>query len=76
MMAIYILIVLQIIAGALVVELRLPAWTTSLHVALASAVWLSVVVMAVLSRVRVDRPDPARSTPDIGAGGPAKTVAP
>jgi hypothetical protein len=31
--------------------------------------------MAVLSRVRVDRPDPARSTPDVGAVGPAKMVA-
>jgi heme A synthase len=59
--AVYVFILLQIIAGALVVELRLPAWTTGLHLALASAVWLSVVVMAVLSRVRVDR-DP------VGAG--------
>jgi heme A synthase len=58
MMAVYVLILLQIIAGALVVELRLPAWTTGLHLALASAVWLSVVVMAVLSRVRVDRAGP------------------
>lgn len=68
MMAVEILIFLQVIAGALAVELRLPTWTTGLHLALASAVWLSVVVMAVLSRVRVDRPDPVPRTPGVNVG--------
>jgi len=82
MLAVEILIFLQVLAGALAVQLRLPAWTTGLHLALASAVWLSVVVMAVLARVRVDRPDPVPRTPTlgdsvgVGAGGPTLVGSP
>jgi heme A synthase len=41
---------LQVAAGALVVELRLPAAAQAVHVALASALWASTVVVAVLAR--------------------------
>jgi heme A synthase len=45
-------IALQVAAGALVVDLRLPAWAQALHLALASALWASVVLVAVLTRSR------------------------
>ena len=48
--AVTVLIVLQVIAGALVVELQLPAAVRAVHLALASALWASVVVATVLAR--------------------------
>jgi heme A synthase len=47
-MAVNLLLVLQVAAGALVVELGLPAWIRGLHIALASLLWGSVVAVAVL----------------------------
>lgn len=44
------LIVLQVVAGALVVDLRLPAAVRAVHLALASALWACVVVAVVLAR--------------------------
>jgi heme A synthase len=48
-MAVNLLLVLQVAAGALVVELGLPAWVRGLHIALASLLWGTVVAVAVLS---------------------------
>jgi heme A synthase len=60
------LIVAQVIAGALVVDLHLPAAVRALHLALASALWACVVITAGITRGvstvaaasgrRVDRP--------------------
>lgn len=67
-MAVNVLLVLQVAAGALVVLLGLPAWVRGLHLALASLLWGSVVVVAVLSAYPLgvpllapaDRGEPAR----------------
>jgi heme A synthase len=48
-MAVNLLLVLQVAAGALVALLGLPAWVRGLHIALASLLWGSVVAVAVLS---------------------------
>jgi heme A synthase len=48
-MAVNLLLVLQVAAGALVVELGLPAWIRGLHIALASLLWGTVVALAVLT---------------------------
>jgi heme A synthase len=48
-MAVNLLLVLQVAAGALVVELGLPAWVRGLHIALASLLWGTVVTVAVLT---------------------------
>jgi heme A synthase len=60
------LIVAQVIAGALVVDLHLPPAARAVHLALASALWACVVMTGVLARgdttaevaggARVDRP--------------------
>jgi heme A synthase len=47
--AVNLLLVLQVAAGALVVELGLPAWIRGLHIALASLLWGTVVAVAVLT---------------------------
>jgi heme A synthase len=44
------LIVAQVVAGALVVDLRLPAAVRAVHLALASALWACVVMTTVLAR--------------------------
>jgi heme o synthase len=48
-MSVNLLLVLQVAAGALVVELGLPAWVRGLHLALASLLWGTVVVVAVFA---------------------------
>jgi heme A synthase len=48
-MAVNLLLVLQVAAGALVVELGLPAWVRGLHIALASLLWGAVVTVAVMT---------------------------
>jgi heme A synthase len=48
-MAVNLMLVLQVAAGALVVELGLPAWVRGLHIALASLLWGSVVAVAAYS---------------------------
>lgn len=48
-MAVNVMLVLQVAAGALVAELGLPAWVRGLHIALASLLWGTVVAVAVLS---------------------------
>ena len=45
-------VVMQVAAGALVVDLRLPAGLQALHIALASALWAAVVIVAGLTRSR------------------------
>lgn len=44
------LILAQVVAGALVVDLRLPAAVRAVHLALASGLWACVVVTAVIAR--------------------------
>ncbi len=48
--AVLLLIVAQVVAGALVVDLHLPAGVRALHLALASALWGCVVLTAVVTR--------------------------
>jgi heme A synthase len=50
--AVYAVVVLQVAAGALVVDLRLPPGVQALHIGLASALWAVVVIVAVLTRSR------------------------
>lgn len=71
-LAVTLLIVAQVAAGALVVDLRLPAAVRAIHLALASALWACVVITAAIARgatagdaagdSRVDRPVPAGVT--------------
>lgn len=61
-MLINVLILAQVAAGALVVELRLPSGIRALHLALASALWATVVATVVLARGKA-------------AGAPATTAA-
>lgn len=61
-MAVNLLLVLQVAAGALVVLLGLPAWVRALHIALASLLWGSVVAVAVLSTLPVGETAPAAAT--------------
>lgn len=49
-LSVSLLIVAQVVAGALVVELRLPAAVRAVHLALASALWAGVVLTAVIAR--------------------------
>jgi heme A synthase len=49
-LAVALLVVAQVAAGALLVDLRLPAAVRALHLALASGLWACVVVTAVLAR--------------------------
>jgi heme A synthase len=68
-LAVTLLIVAQVAAGALVVDLHLPAAVRAIHLALASALWACVVLTAAIARgatagevagdSRVDRPVPA-----------------
>jgi len=68
-LAVTLLIVAQVAAGALVVDLRLPAAMRAIHLALASGLWACVVITAAIARgatagdvaddSRVDRPVPA-----------------
>jgi len=58
-MAVNLLLVLQVAAGALVVLLGLPAWVRGLHIALASLLWGSVVLVAVAGTLPVDESVPA-----------------
>ena len=55
------LLLVQVAAGALVVELRLPAAMRSLHEALASALWATTVLLALLV-VSAARSAPATAT--------------
>ena len=50
--AVNVALLLQVAAGALVVVLRLPAAVQGLHIALASLLWATVAVVAVLTRSR------------------------
>ena len=60
-MAVNLLLVLQVAAGASVVLLSLPAWARGLHIALASLLWGTVVLVAVLSTRPEGSPVPASS---------------
>ncbi len=71
-LSVTLLIVAQVIAGALLVDLNLSAALRALHLALASALWACVVITAVISRGvstlaasdghRVERPATAGAT--------------
>jgi len=61
-MAVNLLLVLQVAAGALVALLGLPAWVRGLHIALASLLWGSVVAVAVLTTLPLNEPVPAPAT--------------
>ena len=64
-MLINVLLLLQIIAGALVVEIAsFPSWARGIHLALASALWAVVVLFALL----------ARGAPQEAAAGIASTT--
>jgi len=56
-----VVLLLQIAAGALVVELRLPSSAQALHLALAGALWGSVVTVAVLTRLAATLPERERA---------------
>jgi heme A synthase len=58
--AVNILLLLQIIAGAVLVESNLPTFVKGIHLALASALWAGVVLMALLAR------RPSRSAQLVG----------
>jgi protoheme IX farnesyltransferase len=60
--AVNLMLVLQVAAGALVVLLGLPAWVRGLHIALASLLWGSVVAVAVLSMYPVDVGAPVKAS--------------
>ncbi len=62
-MAVNLLLVLQVAAGALVVLLGLPAWVRGLHIALASLLWGSVVAVAVVSMLPVGDASPVTALP-------------
>lgn len=49
-LSVTVLIVAQVVAGALVVDLRLPAAVRAVHLALATGLWACVVVTAVITR--------------------------
>jgi heme A synthase len=49
-LSVTVLVVAQVVAGALVVDLRLPAAARAIHLALASGLWACVVVSAVIAR--------------------------
>ncbi len=61
-MAVNLLLVLQVAAGALVVLLGLPAWVRGLHIALASLLWGAVVLVAVTSTIPLNETVPAAAT--------------
>jgi heme A synthase len=48
--AVNVLLLLQIVAGAVLVESNLPTFIKGIHLALASALWASVVLLALLAR--------------------------
>ncbi len=49
-LSVTVLIVAQVVAGALVVDLRLPAAVRAVHLALATGLWVCVAVTAVITR--------------------------
>lgn len=63
----------QVVVGALVVELRLPAAARGVHVALASAVWVAFLLLALLART--GRSAPAGGARVAARAGPSVTVA-
>jgi len=66
-MAVNLMLVIQVAAGALVVLLGLPAWVRGLHIALASLLWGCVVAVAALSMYPVDEAAPAVAATRVDA---------
>ena len=64
-----VLLLAQVIAGAVVVKAHLPAAARGIHLALASALWASVVLLAVLVRTAPldEAPEHPRGTTDTGS---------
>jgi heme A synthase len=75
-MSVNLLLVLQVAAGALVVELGLPAWVRGLHIALASLLWGTVVTVAVLTTQPVASAAPAAAAQRNDGVRPQAKVAP
>ena len=64
------LVVLQVLIAAGMVEMHLPAALRSVHQAVGTALWITVVAVAALAGVRrssVARPDVVRESPSRGA---------
>ena len=61
-MAINVLMLLQIIAGAVLVVSNLPTFVKGIHLALASALWATVVLFALLARRPANTPIPDATT--------------
>ncbi len=74
MILVNVALLLQLAAGAAVVLSRVMPWTQGLHVALATALWLSIVVLTLRARIRVSgagRADAAVTTETARAHEPA-----
>lgn len=69
--AVGVMLVLQVTAGAVLVEAHLPGWTRGLHEALASALWAAVALLAILTRPAVAEPLAAAGATDTGGDGSA-----
>jgi heme A synthase len=65
-MAVNVVLLLQIVAGAVVVETRLPGYARGIHLALASLLWASAALLALLTRPAALR-EVDRATAGIGA---------
>jgi cytochrome c oxidase assembly protein subunit 15 len=66
-MAVNLALLLQIVAGAVVVETRLPGYARGIHLALASLLWACAALLALLTRPGAVRLAPGAETD--GSGG-------
>jgi len=73
-MAVNVVLLLQIVAGAVVVETRLPGAARGVHLALASLLWASAALLALLVRPAV--PAPQREVVRTAPAGRPEAVAP
>jgi len=73
-MAVNLLLVLQVAAGALDAIFNLPAGLSALHIALASMLWGAVVAVGLLSLQVIGEVSPVLATPPGDAVLPRATV--
>ena len=73
-MAVNLVLVLQIVAGAVVVETRLPGAARGVHLALASLLWATAALLALLVRPAVPAVQTATSRTAPHAGRPEAAV--
>jgi heme A synthase len=74
------LLMAQVAAGAVLVQLRLPTWTRALHLALASGLWATMALLALLVSPRAlpaesDEESPARHSEATASSPVAATTA-